>query len=388
MTLGFVTSPWVRGAVRHSQLSTTTRSTKRGLNANKAQKNTRQTIKADTDAPPGGGPGRRPGTKPKAPQDFKAPQPRRFYVRPDNAPAVLASSLGLATRLGAGAVVAGYRIKFEDGKVVEYSATLPRERPSTPLEVYEFEACPFCRKVREAISMLDIDAVFYPCPKGSKIYRPKVVEMGGKAQFPYIVDPNTGFKGYESDDIISYLFKTYADGNVPLQLSLGPLTTLSAGLASVLRSGHGNRRASATVTASQPLELWAYEASPFCKVVRERLCELELPYLLHTTARGSPQRKELERIAGSFQVPYLVDGNTGVSMFESAEIIEYLDNTYGPNAPGASAEPTGDAAEGLAKASTITVGATAVAKPEVVDKALEDYCKENPDAEECRVYDE
>jgi len=28
------------------------------------------------------------------------------------------------------------------------------------------------------------------------------------------------------------------------------------------------------------------------------------------------------------QVPFLVDPNTGVAMFESAEIVKYLDQTY------------------------------------------------------------
>jgi glutathione S-transferase len=28
------------------------------------------------------------------------------------------------------------------------------------------------------------------------------------------------------------------------------------------------------------------------------------------------------------QVPYLIDPNTGVEMFESAEIVEYLEKTY------------------------------------------------------------
>lgn len=44
-------------------------------------------------------------------------------------------------------------------------------------------------------------------PTGER-YRPKVIEMGGKAQFPYMVDPNTNFSGYESDAIVKYLFQT------------------------------------------------------------------------------------------------------------------------------------------------------------------------------------
>lgn len=36
---------------------------------------------------------------------------------------------------------------------------------------------------------------------------------------------------YESDDIIAYLFNEYGDGQVPLALRLGALTTVTCGLA-------------------------------------------------------------------------------------------------------------------------------------------------------------
>lgn len=47
-------------------------------------------------------------------------------------------------------------------------------------------------QVREAVSVLDLDVDVRPCPKGGSVWRNKVVEMGGKAQFPYLVDENTG----------------------------------------------------------------------------------------------------------------------------------------------------------------------------------------------------
>lgn len=52
--------------------------------------------------------------------------------------------------------------------------------------------CPFCRKVREAVTLLDLDVLFWPCPKDGPTYRPKAVSMSGKSQFPFLVDPNTG----------------------------------------------------------------------------------------------------------------------------------------------------------------------------------------------------
>jgi glutaredoxin len=72
-------------------------------------------------------------------------------------------------------------------------------RPDKPLSLYEFEACPFCRKVREMLSFLDLNAMIYPCPKGGSRFRNEVRAKGGKAQFPYLVDPNTDTAMYESD---------------------------------------------------------------------------------------------------------------------------------------------------------------------------------------------
>ncbi len=57
-------------------------------------------------------------------------------------------------------------------------------RPEKPLELYEFEGCPYCRKVREALSILDLEAVIRPCPKGGPRFREAVKERGGKYQFP------------------------------------------------------------------------------------------------------------------------------------------------------------------------------------------------------------
>jgi hypothetical protein len=40
--------------------------------------------------------------------------------------------------------------------------------------------------------VLDLDVDVRPCPKGGSVWRDKVVAEGGKAQFPYLVDENTG----------------------------------------------------------------------------------------------------------------------------------------------------------------------------------------------------
>ena len=201
-------------------------------------------------------------------------------------------------------------------------------RPEQPLELYEFEACPYCRKVREVLCALDLEVLVHPCPKGGRRFRPTVRERGGKEQFPFLVDPNTGKAVYESDDIIRYLFERYGSGHVPFLYGGGPLHDASAMVASLLRPGLGMRAEPSTAPA-RPLELWSFEGSPFCRLVRERLCSLEIPYRLHNVAKGSPSRPAFERRSGRMMVPYLADPNAQVELFESADIVSYLDATYG-----------------------------------------------------------
>lgn len=202
------------------------------------------------------------------------------------------------------------------------------KRPEKPLELYEYEGCPYCRKVREALSALDLVALVYPCPKGGTRFRDVVREAGGKAQFPYLVDPNTGASMYESDAIVAYLFEHYGVGGKPLLYSGGPLANLSSAIACAWRPGLGLRAAPSKAPAL-PLELWSFEASPFCRIVREALSSLELPYLLHNVGKGSPSRDAFVERSGKMQVPFLFDPNTQVELFESADIVSYLRATYG-----------------------------------------------------------
>lgn len=200
-------------------------------------------------------------------------------------------------------------------------------RPARPLELYEFEACPYCRKVREALSVLDLEALVYPCPKGGARYRERVRQIGGKLLFPYLVDPNREVSMYESDDIVAHLFREYGDGAPPLLLRLGPFGDAASSIASGFRVTRG-LRARPSRAPERPLELWSFEASPFCRLVREALTDLELPYLLHNVARGSRGREAFVRRSGRMMVPYLADPNTGKETFESADIVAYLNETY------------------------------------------------------------
>jgi glutathione S-transferase len=223
----------------------------------------------------------------------------------------------------------------------------PRQ-PGQLLELYEYEGCPYCRLVREALTELDLDARIYPCPKGGQRFRPRVKELGGKFQFPFLVDPNTGTALYESADIVAYLRRTYGGRDTRPGLLDRPLKVATSMLASGLRGGRG-LRARPSKAPAQALELFSFESSPFSRLVREALSELELPYTLRNTGKGhwkdlgppsvrdnlhkspkdtSRNRKVLAERTGRVQVPYLVDPNSGKEMFESAAILRYLDETY------------------------------------------------------------
>ena len=229
-------------------------------------------------------------------------------------------------------------------------ATAPRaSRPALLFELYEFEGCPFCRVVREVLTELDLDAMIYPCPKGGTRFRPELLKQGGKEQFPFLRDPSTGTAMYESADIIAYLFETYGGGTVPMRWRAIGAQQFGSALAGLWRFGAG-RSVRPSVTPAQPLELYSFEASPFARLVRERLCELEIPYVLRSMGRSTAtdwlppsvrdalkiqsapetlNRKVLLERAGRITVPYLVDPNFGVEMGEAAAIIEHLQTRYG-----------------------------------------------------------
>ena len=114
----------------------------------------------------------------------------------------------------------------------------------------------------------------------------------------------------------------------------------------------------------KPLTLYGWEGAPYVTPVRELLCELSIPHVFVNCATGSANRytcqqwlyylyislaypnydeidryifcvifgfcreKLAARTKGVFQVPYIVDPNTGIEMFESASILKYLEEVY------------------------------------------------------------
>lgn len=227
-----------------------------------------------------------------------------------------------------------------------------RRLPEKPLELYEYEASPYCRLVREVLTELDLDCMIYPCPQEGRRFRPKVIATGGKALFPFLIDPNTGAQLYESADIIEYLARTY-DGRLlrparGLRRGVGIGTSAFNTLSRAYRGLRGYK-ARPSIAPERPLELFSFESSPYSRLVREVLCELELPYLLRSAGKGrwtdvgppalrdrvfkgrqdtTRNRRWLAEHTGKVQVPYLIDPNTDTALYESADILRYLESTY------------------------------------------------------------
>ncbi len=206
-----------------------------------------------------------------------------------------------------------------------------KKQPEKTLELYEFESCPYCKKVRETLSELDLEYISRSSARGSS-KRPDAMRIGGKEQYPFLFDPNTGESMYESEDIIDYLHATYGQGRKRVWRAIAPANTAAAMIASATRPRGGRVSSSTNRSKTRPettLVLYNFEASPYCRKVREALCALDLDCHIKNVARGSQRRPELVQAGGKMMVPYLIDANTGTQMYESDDIVAYLERTYG-----------------------------------------------------------
>ena len=78
------------------------------------------------------------------------------------------------------------------------------------------------------------------------------------------------------------------------------------------------------------LTLYQLYACPFCIKTRRALHRLNLPIEIRSVATGSPHREELLQGGGRIQVPCLkiADSGQDVWMYESADIIHYLEQRF------------------------------------------------------------
>lgn len=84
------------------------------------------------------------------------------------------------------------------------------------------------------------------------------------------------------------------------------------------------------LTKLKPLTLYGWEGAQYVTPVRQTLSELGLAHIFVNCANGSQNREALMKRNKDkiFQVPYLIDPNTGIEMFESVEMIKYLEQVY------------------------------------------------------------
>jgi len=84
-----------------------------------------------------------------------------------------------------------------------------------------------------------------------------------------------------------------------------------------------------------PITLYRLQACPYCERVVRRLQDLGLSYRSVFVEPMHSDRDVVKRVAGVRSVPVIVDETTGVTMAESANVVEYLDATYGEGGEGA-----------------------------------------------------
>lgn len=228
------------------------------------------------------------------------------------------------------------------------SSTRSNIQPPKELVLFDREGDPQCRRVREVLTAMDLDVTIAPCPIGGRNIKQLKAESGN-ATLPMLYDSNTEERRIGADNVIQYLFKQYRGADAPEKYFEGSLTTLGSQVATLFRNQAG-LKARPSIQPEKPLTLYSFESSPYSRPVRERLCELEIPYYLINLGKqkwsdmgpakprltlkpyrplAGTKRDAFFKQHGNVQVPYLIDPNTGVCMFESADILAYLSQTYG-----------------------------------------------------------
>ena len=212
--------------------------------------------------------------------------------------------------------------------------------PPTPeLVLFEYEASPYCRRVRETLCVLELQALIKPCPRetlqlegaysAEAKHKPEVHrEHKGRLLFPFLVDKTAGISLNESGAIVDHLWRLYSDNVIerPFVDKLLNGGSLPRPIDFALLAGPSGLRpwpsaglllAPGSSTASAPLVLSGNEHDQGTRLVRERLCELQLPYF-SIPVESASQRP----------LPHLKDPTAGFACFGAAQALRHLDETY------------------------------------------------------------
>lgn len=203
------------------------------------------------------------------------------------------------------------------------SNTFPK--PKKPLILYETEGNSDCRKVREVLSALDIPVIVKPCPSGRYGWSDDQARItNGERTLPFLIDPGSmyQFNLRGSKEITPYLFENYGPGadNIPKNL---------AGSGGKGGGGKLAKNARVDFIKIKPVTLYMFEGCKACDPVRKTLEGLGISHKIIFCAKGSKNRAAIEKKFKTFQVPYLVDPNTKCDLFESKDIVNYLNEVYG-----------------------------------------------------------
>lgn len=220
-------------------------------------------------------------------------------------------------------------------KGVTVTSTESIQRPIKYL--YDVENDRDCRQVRERLTELDLNVnTLLPAAPNSKIWSSAgPYPPPPTSQLPHMVLAN-GQSLSGAQAILEYLDTKYPPSRATDDSTILPANVvhtwqnMGSYLAVLLRYGRGSSvvPAARREYPEQPLIVYSYEGNQFCRLVREVLCELDIPYELRNAGKKSPRRAELAKL-GSTLCPFLIDpNNTDTSMPESKEIIAYLYQTY------------------------------------------------------------
>jgi len=88
----------------------------------------------------------------------------------------------------------------------------------------------------------------------------------------------------------------------------------------------------ASATDEPAVTLYRLQACPFCERVVRALEANDVAYRSRFVEPMHSERDVVKRLTGKRTVPAIVDRSTGVTMSESANIVDYVERTYGDGA--------------------------------------------------------
>jgi glutathione S-transferase len=88
---------------------------------------------------------------------------------------------------------------------------MPKSTSKKMLELYQFEECPYCQRVRKKMTDLGLSYIIHNVPR-EREKRVELKKKFGQLFVPVLVDPNTNTVIVDDDDaILKYLEDNYSN---------------------------------------------------------------------------------------------------------------------------------------------------------------------------------